>query len=242
MSDFRYLVLPLFIAVLKEGEIAEPLKYLGMAFFINKEGTIATCSHLISNADPNKSIIGIQMHNDKFFEVKNIKCHERYDFAIAETDIKDNLVLPLIEKEHLRAGTDIVAYGVNTAGMDGQVLDLHPRFMKGYLVRVGEKPAVEHARSVCEVSFPSLSGFSGTPIVSDLPNQQIVGMLYGNYESTIELHNTTEIEENGSKYSEQIHRVLEFGLAHTADDIYKYLEDLGYLDGKEPRKDYKGNK
>ena len=117
---------------------------------------------------------------------------------------------------------------MNSNGLKGQQLDLCPRFMKGHIVRVGENSPVEHAKSICEVSFPSLAGFSGTPILSDGEQQYVAGMLYGNYESSIQLFKITGINDSGNKCNEEIHRVYEFGLAHTPSDIRQFLSDLGY--------------
>jgi hypothetical protein len=55
----------------------------------------------------------------------------------------------------------------------------------------------------------------------------IVGMLFSNHESTIAISNFSEVEENGKIFSEQIHKVYELGLAHTAYDIRHFLDDLG---------------
>lgn len=52
-------------------------------------------------------------------------------------------------------------------------------------------------------------------------------MLYGNFESTITLHKRTEIDDSGSKFSEEIHMVIELGTAHTAPDIRSFLDGLG---------------
>jgi len=229
LADFNEYVLPLFEAKIVEGEIVETPKFLGMSFNINRNGAIATCAHLFSDLDSNKTVIGIQMSDYQFFQVDNIQCHEKYDFAIASVNKSNSVVLNLVDQSRFNPGLDIVAYGVNSNGRVGQKLDLCPRLMKGHIVRVGIQPVVPHAKSICEISFPSLAGFSGTPILSnEADTQQVAGMLYGNYESSIELFKVTEIDESGSSYNEQIHRVFEFGLAHTPDDIRQFLSDLGF--------------
>lgn len=226
--DFNHFVLPLFEVLIEEDEIKETPRFLGMSFNINKSGAIATCAHLFSGLDENKKVIAIQMNDYRAFPVEDITCHEKYDFAIAVVKRPIDLVLPFIPPKDYVAGIDVVAYGVNSNGVKGQQLDLCPRFMKGHIVRIGEHPPVEHAKSICEVSFPSLAGFSGTPILSDGPQQYVAGMLYGNYESSIELFKITEIDDSGRQYNEQIHRVYEFGLAHTPSDIRQFLQDLKF--------------
>ena len=228
MADFNQYVLPLFEALIDDGEIKETPRFLGMAFNINKDGAVATCAHLFTDLDDKKSVIAIQMTDSHFFLVENIKCHEKYDFAIATVKRPVDIVLPFVPQEDYQAGLDVMAYGVNSNGKKGQKLDMCPRLMKGHIVRIGENPPVDHAKSICEVSFPSLAGFSGTPILSNGSQQYVAGMLYGNYESSIELFKVTDIDDSGNSYNEQIHRVFEFGLAHTPEDMRQFLKDLGY--------------
>ena len=228
MADFNQYVLPLFEALLENNEIKEPLRFLGMAFNIDKSGSIATCSHLFSKLDKGKTVIAIQMNDYRFFPVENIKCHEKYDFAIAKVNRPVEVVLPLMSMEAYVAGIDVVAYGINSNGLKGEQLDLCPRFMKGHIVRIGENSPVEHAKSIWQVLIPSLVCFSGTPILSDGTQKYVAGMLYGNYESGIELYKITDVDDSGNEYSEQIHRIHEFGLAHTPSDIRQFLSDLGY--------------
>ncbi|CDU05625.1 hypothetical protein VCR14J2_390316 [Vibrio coralliirubri] len=228
MADFNKYVIPLFEALIDAGEIKETPRFLGMAFSIDKDGTIATCSHLFADLDDTKVVIAIQMSDSQFFLVENIDCHQKYDFAIASVRRQVEIVLPFVPQEDFLAGLDVMAYGVNSNGKIGQQLDMCPRLMKGHIVRIGENPPVDHAKSICEVSFPSLAGFSGTPILSNGPQQYVAGMLYGNYESSIELFKVTDIDESGNSYNEQIHRIFEFGLAHTPEDMLQFLKDLGY--------------
>lgn len=220
----------MFEALIENGQIKETPKFLGMSFNINKSGTIATCSHLFSDLDKRKKIIGMEMSSHDFFVVQDIKCHDKYDFAIATAIRTVEATLPLMPSEEYSAGVDIMACGVNTDGLKGQKLQLCPRLMKGHIVRIwSNNSPLSHARSMCEISFPSLAGFSGTPIISSSGSQQYVaGMLYGNYESSIELYKTTEIDDSCGRYNEQIHRVYEFGLAHTPDDIKLFLKDLDF--------------
>lgn len=229
MADLNQYVLPLFEALIDSDEIKETPRFLGMAFSINKNGAIATCAHLFSDLNPEKSVIAIQMSDYQLFPVEDIKKHEKYDFAIATVKRPVDIVLPFIPHEQYLAGLDVMAYGVNSNGKIGQQLDLCPRLMKGHIVRIAEQSPLVCAKSICEVSFPSLAGFSGTPILTTNGSQQYVaGMLYGNYESSIELFKVTDINDSGDVYNEQIHRVYEFGLAHTPSDMRQFLKDLGY--------------
>lgn len=227
MLAFNKYVLPLFEALIENDQIIETPRFLGMSFNVDNSGTIATCSHLFSDLDKSKAVIGIEMSSNDLFIVQDIKCHDKYDFAIAKVKRTVEAMLPLMPTEGYLAGLDVIACGVNTDGLKGKKLQLCPRLMKGHIVRIwSNNSPLNHARSICEISFPSLAGFSGTPIITSGSKQYVAGMLYGNYESSIELYKITEIDDSCNKYNEQIHRVYELGLAHTPSDIKQFLKDL----------------
>jgi len=109
LADFNQYVLPLFEALVENNEIKETPRFLGMSFNINKSGAIATCAHFFSELNKSKPVIAIQMNDYSFFPVEEIKCHEKYDFAIAKVKRPVEMVLPLMPTEGYVAGIDVVA-------------------------------------------------------------------------------------------------------------------------------------
>ncbi len=159
--------------------------------------------------------------------IDDLRCHSKYDFAVGHVDRRDYRPAAISDQQEIFIGTDVMAYGFTIAGLVKERLATTPRLFKGHIVRTYPEPDLAGARSTCEVSFPSLNGFSGTPLWLNARHTCVVGMLYGNLESTITLHKHTSVEDSGEKFSEEIHRVVELGAAHTAPDIRALLSDLG---------------
>ncbi|CAG8868677.1 S1 family peptidase [Pseudomonas fluorescens] len=228
--QFGKSLLPLFGVDLSEGVTADPMKtrYLGVAYHINRDGFIATCSHIIKSLAKNESLVGVDMHGESnFFELQDIQCHPLYDFAVARVSRKNYEVVPLCGKREIFIGDDVLSYGFTSNGVsDGRHICM-PRLFKGHIVRLHHSPIVPAARSTCELSFPSHNGFSGTPVLFNRPKTSMAAMLFSNYESTITLHKNSETIEPGKVYSEEIYKVVELGIAHTAFDVRCFLKDLG---------------
>ena len=234
-------MLPLFAVDLKDGIPNDPMKirYLGVSYHFNDQGNIATCSHVIKSVKGGETLVAIEMYGESLiFKVEDIRCHPKYDFAVGCVKRADYKSLPIHGKREVFIGDDVMAYGFTSGGMVDNKKVWTPRLFKGHVVRTHPLPVTSDARSTCEISFPSHNGFSGTPLLFNRPKTSLAGMMFGNLESTITLHKISEVDESGSKYSEEIHKVVELGIAHTAFDIRCFLEDLGItrvpLDTPEP--------
>lgn len=228
--QFGKSLLPLFGMDLSEGVPVDPMKirYLGVSYHINREGYIATCSHIVKSLAKNESLVGIDIYGESdFFELQDIHCHPLYDFAVARVFRKNYEAVPLCGKREIFIGDDILSYGFTSNGVAGGKHVSTPRIFKGHIVRLHHSPIVSAARSTCELSFPSHNGFSGTPVLFNRPKTSMAGMLFSNYESTITLHKSVETIEPGKFYSEEIYKVVELGIAHTAFDVRHFLRDLG---------------
>jgi hypothetical protein len=242
MIQFRHSVLPLFAVNMQNGIPQDPrgsMRYLGVAYHFNDIGNIATCAHVVKALQEGETLFALEMHGENLgFEVKDVLCHPKYDFAVGWVDRKNYEVIPLHGKREVFIGDDVMAYGFTNNGIIDGRLDTVPRLFKGHIVRTHTSPILPDARSTCELSFPALKGFSGTPLLFSKPKLSMAGMVFSNYESTIELYQYTEIEGKNEKYSEKVHKVIELGVAHSAYDIRVFLNDLGIsriaLDDKKP--------
>ena len=216
-----YLV-PLCVFELNGTEGNQLTRYAGGAFHF-KNGVFISCKHIFESISSDEKICAKDLNSSEFFEILNLKCHPRFDFATFNINISKS-GFPLVFHSYL-PGTNVQALGFLDGGKVGSNVIIEPRLLKGYVTRVSANPQIPIAKSTLEVSFPSLKGFSGMPIITN--NDLLVGMLYSNAESKIELHNLSEFEENGKVLKESIYRVQEFGLAHSITDILSFLEDLG---------------
>ncbi len=228
MSTAYDLLLPLYEGALVDGDFTQAPNYLGMAFFIHENGSIATCSHVIQAAKDSNNIVGIMMGTHEIVTLNNIQCHETYDFAIARSSATNVICLPLVTDQEFVPGRDVMAMGITNDGIKDGITQSCCRLKKGYIVRTHGETTLKHMRYLHEISFPSLSGYSGTPLLMGAPASHIIGILHSNNESTIELDNFSEINNKGQEFSQEIHRIVEYGLVHSPADIRQFLLDLKF--------------
>tara|TARA_R110001583_G_scaffold153929_2_gene305617 strand:+ start:1647 stop:2339 length:693 start_codon:yes stop_codon:yes gene_type:complete len=200
-------------------------RYAGVAFFIGDEGKIATCKHIVEMVQEGEVLVGKNLISGEIDVIYNIKSHPQYDFAIGNFikhqsykcfELRDIAYLP---------GHDVRAFGFNNIGQENKVVNVNARMLKGYVVSNSETSDHPLANTTTELSFPSLKGFSGSPLVSEQTGK-LAGMLFSNHESSIEVHSFTDVEDNGDKFAESIYRIVELGLAHSAKDLIKFIREM----------------
>lgn len=204
-------------------------RFAGTGFYIGANGVVATCEHVVASLKRDEMIMAYDINLKKFFKLNKIKNHHEMDFAIARINVKNNKFLRLVrtEKNPIELGTNVSSFGYINAGRVGSDLRLEDKYFKGYISFIGNNPdSTMKCRTVCELSFPSLSGFSGAPVFFE-NKSALIGMLYGNRETNIEVFSHSVSENNGETITEKIFRTMEFGLMHTVNDIVIFLEDLG---------------
>ena len=204
-------------------------RFAGTGFYIGANGVVATCEHVVASLKRDEMIMAYDINLKKFFKLSEINNHHEMDFSIARINVKNNKFLRLVrtEKNPIELGTNVSSFGYINAGRVGSDLRLEDKYFKGYISFIGKKPdSTMKCRTVCELSFPSLSGFSGAPVFFE-NKSALIGMLYGNRETNIEVFSHSVSENNGETITEKIFRTMEFGLMHTVNDIVIFLEDLG---------------
>ncbi len=118
-----------------------------------------------------------------------------------------------------------MSYGYLNGGVNNKEIKVDYRVMKGHVSRVDTNNQLHRSTEVIETSFPSLSGFSGSPIFCE-HTLDLVGMLFGNVESSIEVFSFKDFSEDGKEIiKESVNRIVELGLAHTTDAIVNYLKE-----------------
>jgi hypothetical protein len=226
--NFDHYILPLAIAKRNLSGGNHLLdRYAGTAFYLTSNGLIATCKHIIEGVKEDEILIVKELTFDSFLEVTNIQSHPKYDFAVGKIGVSGNNFFQPI-KDSLSLGDDVNAFGFNFDARQNNIVTIKPRLMKGYVTSMSSSsPSDIQNRSTVEISFPSLSGFSGAPILSH-PNGCLAGMLFSNFESTIEVFSYSEVIDKQNNFTEKIYRVVEHGLAHSIDDIRQFLSDLEF--------------
>ena len=225
-SNMGDLLLPLVIAKKERTSGKTKLeRYAGVSFYINSNGLIATCGHIIDGIVDDEILVVKELTTNSFLEVIDIKRHPTKDFAIGKIGVKNNKCIAPFEQPVL-PGQNVRAFGFTSPGKSGGEINIEGRLLKGYVVRTSPLPILPVSLSTCEVSFPSLNGFSGAPVITDGLNGKLIGMLYGNLESTIQTYGISELREKDKEISEKIYRIIEFGLIHTISDIRTFWSEI----------------
>lgn len=224
-------LLPLLLCERDSKNHLEISGFIGSATIIGN--TVCTCSHVIESIDFKKNAVISRWNpsdeDGQFFEFSGAKLHPKYDFATLQTNESPPLdSLPLSE-QILDMGPLVRAIGFHDDGYrinpDGRkMFQVAPRSFFGNVVRVYEVPS-NKSPSQCELSFPTLSGFSGAPVFSN-GFDSIVGMIYGNIEQKIQVYENYELVDGEKRYSETVNRILELGLFHSTQSIKSFLADL----------------
>lgn len=204
--------------------------YLGTATIIGRK--VCTCSHVIGSINfENEVVLTKWVLNDisaPWIVFTGAKIHPRFDFAELQTsEDPPQESLPLERIGDIGPLVYVVGFhddGFKSTPEGLKNFNVAPRAFFGNVVRVFEEPN-NKSLSVCELSFPTLSGFSGAPVFS-VGFDRIVGMVYGNVEQKIQVHSKYELHEGRMEFSETVNRILELGLFHSIDCIERCLVDL----------------
>ena len=199
-------------------------RFAGSCFFIDAKGTAVTCSHIIEGLAKDEVLFSFD--KNKNIPVQVIWQHETDDFAIIKLPVTDTKFFNL-RHDRTILGLDIMSYGFLNGGLKNGSIKIDYRFMKGYVSRSDSSPESIRSRGVLETSYPSLSGFSGTAVFCNNGEElDLVGMLFQNVESSVEVFAFKEISESGKvEFRESVNRIVELGLAHTTDTIVSYLKE-----------------
>jgi len=216
--------LPLLIGK-KQGDNISIDRYAGVGFYLNESGLIATCKHVIEEVGDSECLMAKDLVKNQPYVLEDISIHPTKDFGVCKINNGGNKCLSHYENEVI-TGQDVRASGFTNNGKDGENVIVDVRFFKGHIVRISPESNRPEANSICEISFPVLSGFSGAPLITEA-HGKLIGMLYGNMATTILLHGFSEFSEDGVETKEAIYRVMELGLAHTVTDINVFMSDLG---------------
>lgn len=220
--------IPLLIAkkTVKESKVNLQIdRYAGVAFYIGDGGKVATCRHIIQMVQEDEVLLGKCLITGEIKPISNIKVHPKFDFAMGIFPTSNTYEQFEFSGDELHIGHDVRVFGFNNMGKVGENVEIKARLLKGYIVSISDKAEHPEANSTTELSFPSLKGFSGSPLVSTVTGK-LVGMMFSNHESSIEVHAFTDVEDNGDTFKEGIYRIIELGLAHSISDISMFISDL----------------
>ena len=223
--DYAKYIVPLVIATDDGSGKSRIIRYAGVAFFLRQKGWIATCKHVVRECGINEMLLAKNLLTGEYARIYDAHTTANQDFAACRiSESWDHEFLPLCSTSQT-LGADVQVLGFTNRGLSENNLIIEARLVKGYISQQSGIPTTSDSISTLEFSFPSLKGFSGSPVISVLTHE-VVGMLFTNHEVSIELFKFSEVQDNHKIYEESVHRVIEYGLAHSANDIRQFLKQL----------------
>lgn len=216
----EYIVPVLDIVPTEDRKGIKSLTFLGTGWFVSK-GWLLTCSHVLSKAR-NIPCVAYKVVGDlqerTYDGLKDINIHPFADLALARVGEVAaehyKTFSPDLDSKRL-VGTDIVSYSYVEDVQEGFQAAATPRLFKGHIMR-NSVDIVDNRIAYIEVSYPALSGMSGSPII-DATTTKVLGVLYQNFRSQIledyiEVQETNVDQEDVVK-SQALYKVIEYGKA-----------------------------
>jgi S1-C subfamily serine protease len=154
----------------------------GTGFFVNNDGTIVTCAHVVAGA--NKLAVNI---NGTRYDAQLISANESTDLAIIKIDYASNRYFALSELEREDVGNKVSVLGYPLA----HVLGTEVRLTDGL---ISAKTGINSNPTYFQMSVPIQPGNSGGPIFNE--RFQVVGVASSKLSDMAMLQQTGTLPQN----------------------------------------------
>ncbi|MFN3242912.1 MAG: serine protease [Planctomycetota bacterium] len=203
--------------------------YLGTAFPVAPGGGLLTCRHVVKSL-PRDSILAV--HDYRGVRLAQVSAEPVYpsDPLVDLAFLPDTLsstkpeFFPILVPSDLKVGEDVYSFGFFALG--GGDSEIEHGFFAGKIVSFfGHQNVV--GRTSMLLPYAVLEGMSGSPVLTYHNGPKLVGLAIGNRASRILAHEVSSFEDDQERFTETIHRVVEFGVALHAAAIIGFLSEAG---------------
>lgn len=205
--------------------------FLGSCFIFRYPGVVLAAHHVVRSYPPDELVVELPGSRaaGASFAVRKIHPHPKADLAVVEIDAPDekDITWPVNEIfNDMAYGVDIAAYGYPQHWANG-AMGPQPRFFKGHVQRFFEHEShLGYEYVAAELSFSCPGGLSGSPVL----NSRFIGRLYGvvteNLKTSTELESVLEVEDDGRKYKESFHNIINYGVALWLPSCAHWLDGI----------------
>lgn len=201
--------------------------FLGCAFSCSPDGHLATCSHVVQEINEDHVLVVQHLTEGRCHKAEVLAHHSKYDVAFLKIEAKTpNWPSPILE-EQLLAST-VWAYGLYDSIIEEGSITCIPQVFSGTITATPRRLyGLATDAPFYQVSFPSLPGFSGSPLYVDLKHGSAVcGMMFQNRTTEIVLRDVMEYKDEKIHFSEKRLRGWDAGVAHTSSCILRAATEL----------------
>jgi Trypsin-like peptidase domain len=229
------------LALARIDKQGRPIALAGNAFPVLPDGGLLTCEHLLRPFKDGGKLTDLAVFDSlaqAWHPVTDViyPSDSTVDLALLPKAIRQSspVYFPLLGPAVPPLGEDVYSVGyLGDHNRDGRPR-LDPHHFRGSLV----SPLPDGPRSrdrghpSWKLSFPVLSGMSGSPLLTCHNGIKLIGICYSNEEGHILAHSISETEDDGRVLREEIHRIVEYGAAYQTEVLEAFLAEAapgGYI-------------
>ncbi|MCY3821164.1 MAG: serine protease [Gammaproteobacteria bacterium] len=198
------------------------ISFAGTAFGVERPGLVVTAAHVVQDATPDRLHLEIARTtttcNAQFRSPRSLVVHPSADVALLTFDEDDaipyfELAKPPDDIGGFHLGTEILSYGYPRRIQSPGRVALEPRLLTGHIQRAFRHQRAGRSYSAYELSFPSVDGQSGSPVLLANDVTSAVAMATDNFESSIVVD---QVEEHDAQDRLERHitkKVIAYGVA-----------------------------
>lgn len=199
-------------------------RFIGTSTLV--DGKLFICKHYINQKELNNNgyLVVQVVHEKENWIPKEVWLHPKYDIGYILLDKKLPNNQFSFSRHEVYYGKPVETIGYVLDPTEHSAKNLDVICLVGNIVKLSKSSSTESPH-ICEVSFTSINGMSGSPLIYS-GTKEIAGILYGNGESHITVYSSMVYEEKEFKYSEKTNRIIERGLFHSSNDILSELSNF----------------
>ena len=222
-------VAPFFYKVLLTTQHLEIRRFLGTAFPITPNGGLLTCRHVVDvSMMANETLAVFDNEVKRVVPISDFKlsANPKFDVAFIPDALQreKSEFFPLLSPDLITMGEDVYSFGYYRSENN-----LYMGYFKGNIVNFLKSERTPGSVSM-SLSYAVIEGLSGSPVLTYHNGTKLVGMCWGNIQSRIVASEVTEFEDEKTKFSETINRIVELGQAHHAKALINFMQEIDVHD------------
>jgi len=202
--------------------------FLGTCFAYGNNSSFLTAAHCVGRLEAAQIGIALPIIDQAdLISVKEVVRHQQADVALLRVDpVLSEELQPFIGLSAIHSwGEQVQALGYAEESSAEEVIPT-ARWFSGSIQRLyTHHSLMGYAYRAGELSFGAPAGLSGGPIFTVREEDRIVGIVAENHDSTTMLRSVAEVQDGDSRYSEQIHEVIRYGVFVELSSLRRWLEE-----------------
>lgn len=208
--------------------------FAGTCFSFLEQHWFLTAAHVVRDVDPEDLGVALfvyqEVKDEEGLPVRSVSIHPSADVALIRLDVELTEEFPIFDPYSGLSPVTDLGDSLRTFGFPEQSTEtgvtMVPRMLRGYVQRhFRHQSPAGYQYYALELSHTAPSGMSGSPVSLDGDSSRVVGVLTEDFQSTTVLHSITEIEEDGQRFMDRAHAVVNYGVAADLRPLQEWLRN-----------------